>query len=173
MRETVNITCLNLRAKEQGSIREALFNKLFNLYRFNFDAVDEQSVQMKKGVKHNALRMMTKALNTWRNMANSKRHEDFESYIKKRWPQIQENDWQRFVASHADSVFKTHSKWGKDMRKNKLDHKEDKFTTPLSYVKAGRQRVYSRSPDKYDPLRETLIFKSGEVAQVKEKLVSS
>ena len=133
---------------------------------------------MKKRVKHNALRMMTKALNTWRNMANSKRHEDFESYIKKRWPQIQENDWQRFVASHADSVFKSQSQWRKDMQKNKLDHM-DKFTqeagadAPFSYVKAGRQRVYSRSPDKYDPLRETLIFKSGEVAQVKEKLVSS
>ena len=105
VRETVNITCLNLRAKEQGSIREALFNKLFNRYCFNFHGVDDQSVQRKKRVKHNALRMMAKALNTWQNMANSKRHEDFESYIKKRWPQIQENDWQRFVASHADSVF--------------------------------------------------------------------
>ena len=65
VRETINITCLNLRAKEQGSIREALFNKLFNRYCFNIDVVNELSVQMKKRVKHNALRMMTKALNTW------------------------------------------------------------------------------------------------------------
>jgi hypothetical protein len=30
VRETVNITCGNLRAKEQVNIEEVLFNKLFN-----------------------------------------------------------------------------------------------------------------------------------------------
>jgi beta-lactamase class D len=54
---------------------------------------------MKKMVKHNALKMMTKALNTWRNMVNSKKNENYETYVKNGWPQIQEKDWWLFVAS--------------------------------------------------------------------------
>ena len=77
-----------------------------------------------KRVKHNALRMMTKALNKWRNMANSKKGEDFETYIKIRWPKIEKEDWQKFVAFHSGSLFKRKSEWGKGMRKKyKMNHK--------------------------------------------------
>jgi hypothetical protein len=76
VRETVNITCRNLRAKQQVDIQEVLFNKLFNRYSFNFDGDDEQSMHIKKIVKNNALKMMTKALSTWRTMANSKKDEN-------------------------------------------------------------------------------------------------
>jgi hypothetical protein len=58
--ETINITCQNIRAKEQLNIQEVLFNKLFNKYSLNFDGDDEQSMHIKKTVKHNALKMMTK-----------------------------------------------------------------------------------------------------------------
>jgi hypothetical protein len=42
-----------------------IFNKLFNRYSFNFDGDDEQSTHIKKTVKHNALKMMTKSLSMW------------------------------------------------------------------------------------------------------------
>jgi hypothetical protein len=32
---------------------------------------------------------MSKALNTWQHTANLKKDEDFDTYKKKRWPQIQ------------------------------------------------------------------------------------
>jgi hypothetical protein len=74
VRKTINITCTSLRVEEQVNIREELFNKLFNRYSFNLDDDNDQSVHMKKMVKHDALKMMTKALKTWRNMANSKKY---------------------------------------------------------------------------------------------------
>jgi fructose-1-phosphate kinase PfkB-like protein len=43
---------------------------------------------------------MSKALNTWRTTANKIKDEDFETDIKKKWPQIQEEDWKEFVKSH-------------------------------------------------------------------------
>jgi hypothetical protein len=39
-------------------------------------------------------------------MANSKKDENFETYIKNRWPQILEEDWNRFAASHSGTDFK-------------------------------------------------------------------
>jgi hypothetical protein len=122
--ETVNITCGNLRAKEQVNIQEVLFNKLFNRYSFNFDGDDKQSMHINKTVKHNALKMMKKTFSMWRTMANSKKDENFKTYIKIGWPQIQEEDWKRFVASHSGTDFKKMSEWGKCMRKkNKHNHK--------------------------------------------------
>jgi hypothetical protein len=57
-------------------------------------------------------------------MANSKKDGNFETYIKNRWPQIQEEDWTRFVASHLGTEFKKMSEWGKGMqKKNKRNHK--------------------------------------------------
>jgi hypothetical protein len=124
VRETVNITCGNLRAKEQVNIQEVLFKKLFNIYSFNFDGDDDKSMHIKKTVKHNALKIMTKALSMWQTMPNSKKGENFETYIKNRWPHIQEEDWKRFIASHSGIDFKKTSEWGKGMRKkNKHNHK--------------------------------------------------
>jgi hypothetical protein len=57
-------------------------------------------------------------------MPNSKKGENFETYIKNRWPHIQEEDWKRFVASHSGIDFKKMSEWGKGMqKKNKHNHK--------------------------------------------------
>jgi hypothetical protein len=35
---------------------------------------------------------MSKALNTWRTTSNQIKDEDFETVIKKKWPQLQEED---------------------------------------------------------------------------------
>jgi hypothetical protein len=35
------------------NIQEVLFNKLFNIYSFNFDGDDDQSMHIKKTVKDN------------------------------------------------------------------------------------------------------------------------
>jgi len=148
-----------------------------------------------KRVKHNALRMMTKELNTWWNMANSKRGEGFETYIKIRWPKIEKADWQKFVASHSGSPFKRKSEWGKGMRKkHKMNHKldsrgylgkrklwakEDEAAqeagrdAPLSYLKDGRAKDFLRARATYDLETGQLNFKSDEVAQVHTNLVSS
>jgi hypothetical protein len=112
LHEIVNIMCTSLRVEEQANIREELFNKLFNRYFFNLDGDNNQSIHMKKMVKHNALKMMTKALNIWQNMANSNKNENYETYVKNRWPQIQEKDWQLFIASHSNTSFKKMSEWG-------------------------------------------------------------
>jgi hypothetical protein len=124
--ETLNIICGNLRAKEEVNIQEVFFNKFFNRHSFNFDGADKKSMLIKKTVKHNALKMMTKALSTWQTMENLKKDEKFETYIKNIWPQIQEEDWKRLVASHSGTDFKKMSEWGKGMRKNnKQNHKLD------------------------------------------------
>ena len=75
--DIVNITSKQIRRKGQANIQKALFNKLFSRYSFKFNGDDEESEYLMKRVKHNALRMMTKALNTWWNMANSMKGEDF------------------------------------------------------------------------------------------------
>jgi hypothetical protein len=168
VRETVNIMCMSLRVEEQANIREELFNKLVNRYSFNLDGDNDQSIHMKKMVKHNALKMMTKALNTWQNMANSKKNENYETYVKNRWPQIQEKDWQLFVASHLDTSFKKMSEWGKGMRKKT---KQDNELNNHAYL--GKRKVYGKEDES---MQETgmglLMLKNDVVMQVHEKQVS-
>ena len=68
--------------------------------------------------------MMSKALTTWQNMANKRKDKDFETDIKKRWPHIQEEDWQQFIATHSDDEVKKKCDCGKDMwMKNTMNHK--------------------------------------------------
>jgi hypothetical protein len=139
--ETINITCTSLRVEEQANIREELFNKLFNRYSFNLDGDNDRSIHMKKMVKYNALKMMTKSLNTWRNMENSKKNENYETYLKNRWPKIQEKDWQLFVASHSDTSFKKMSEWGRVC--GRRPNRTMSSTTKLTYgiVKSVARRM--------------------------------
>ena len=52
------------------------------------------------------------------------KYKDFKTVIKKRWPNILEEDWQRFIASHSTYDFKMLSRWGKHMRtKITMNHK--------------------------------------------------
>jgi hypothetical protein len=169
VRETINITCTGLRVEEQANIQEELFNKLFNQYSFNLDGDNDQSIHIKKMVKHNALKMMTNALNIWRNMENSKKHENYETYVKNRWPQIQEKDWQLFVASHSDTSFKKMSEWGKGMRKNTKQNDELDNQAYLGKHKVCGKEDESMQETKMGPL----MLKNDVVVQVHEKQVSS
>ena len=95
MRDNMSITCMDLRGKDQAGTRDNLLVKLFRKYSFNIYGDDEAlNHEAERRVRHKALSMMSKALNTWRNMANLKKGEDFETCIKKKWPQIQLEGWQ-------------------------------------------------------------------------------
>ena len=188
VRETVKITCMDIRGKDKENLREMLFNRLFNRYTFEND-------EMQRQVRHRALGMMTKALNTWRNTVNKMKDQDFEEVIKKKWPQIEEEDWKQFLASHSGDDFKNKSSLGKKMcEKNKLDHKlgsrgylgkkgkwakEDAAAIaagkqpPFSYIEAGRGRDFVRARASYDPVTGEPIFKSIKLVQVHDKLMVS
>jgi hypothetical protein len=166
--ETVNIMCTSLRVEEQANIREELFNKLFNQYSFNLDGDNDQIIHMKKMVKHNALKIMTKALNTWRNMANSKKNENYETYVKNRWPQKQEKDWQLFIASHSDISFKKMSEWVKGMRKKT---KHDDELDNQAYL--GKRKFCGKEEKSTQETgMGSLMLKNDVVMQVHEKQVS-
>jgi hypothetical protein len=186
VREGVKITCTDLRAKDKENLREVIFNRLFNRYII-------ENAEMKRTVRDKALGMMTKALNTWRNTANKKKDEDFNEVIKKKWPQIEEEDWEQFLASHSGDDFNNKSSKGKEMRgNNKLNHKlgsrgypgkkpkwdkEDAAAIaagkkpPFSYIEAGRGRDYVRARASYDPVTGEPVFKSLKLVEVHDKLM--
>ena len=70
-------------------------SKLFNQYLFS-TKVGEDAMKV---VKQRTLCMMAKALVSWQNMENLYIGLDFETCIKRRWPQIKDEDWQQFVVS--------------------------------------------------------------------------
>jgi hypothetical protein len=108
VRETVKITCTDIRGKDKENLREMLLNRLFNRYIF-------ENAEMQTKVRHKALGTKTKALNTWKNMANKMKGKDFEEVIKKKWPQIEEEDWKQFVATQSGEGFTNMSYKGKKM----------------------------------------------------------
>jgi hypothetical protein len=59
---------------------------------------------------------MSKALNTWRTISNKIKDEYFETVIKKKWPQILEEDWKDFVKYHTEDTFREMSSWGSACR---------------------------------------------------------
>lgn len=95
VRQSVKITCTNLRMEEHSNMREELLSKLFNQYLFSSEVGEDAMKRVKQG----ALLMMAKALVSWRNLAKKNICHDFETCIKRRWPQIQEEDWQQFIDS--------------------------------------------------------------------------
>jgi hypothetical protein len=124
-------------------------------------------------------------------MANSKKDENFETYIMNRWPQIQEGDWKRFVASHSGTDFEKMSEWGNGIRKkNKHNHKlgdcgylekhsakeEDSAhhagrDAPFTFLKLVCRKDFMRACTKYDRVTEQLIFRRDKAAQVHEKVI--
>jgi hypothetical protein len=187
VRESVKITCKNLRAKVNDNLREKLFKRLFSRYVVPADD--------KERVKTKALGMMIKALNTWRTMANTMKEKDFQSVIKQKWPQIDEEDWKQFIASHTNDEFKHKSEWGKRMRsQNKFYHKlgsrgylgkrptwdkEDAALIaagkepPFSCIEPGRGRDFLRARASYDPVTGEPVFKHQKLVEVFDKLVTS
>ena len=166
-------------------------DKPFTIYKFEFDAAEDKM----KRIADRALCMMVKALSTWRNMANKNKDKDFNTYVLRRWPKIQEGDWKLFIAYHSEDEFKKLSEWGKGMReKNKMNHmlgsrgytgkkkvweKEDIAETkarrqpPFLYIRAGRGRDFVRARTKINKETGEPTFRSPHAARLHNKLVSS
>jgi hypothetical protein len=146
---------MDLKSTNNKITRKILLDKLFTVYKLEFEGAKDK---MKK-IADRAMCIMVKPLSMWRNMANKNRNKDFNTYVLTRWPQIQEEDWNLFVAYDSEDEFKKLSEWGKGMReKNKMNHrlgsrgytgkkkvweKEDIVETkagrqpPLSYIRSG------------------------------------
>jgi hypothetical protein len=113
---------MDFREKGKKNLREYLLMKLFDQYLFRIEDIGRSSTFRR--IREKAMCIMSKALNTWRTTANKIKDGDFETVIKKKWPQILKEDWKEFVKSHLEDTFRVMSSWGKSMRmKITMNHK--------------------------------------------------
>ena len=123
LRSTVSINTENLRHKDRGNLRNLLFTKLHE--RYKFPAEFENTSLKGNKVNNAALTKMSKALSTWK--SNVKRMiEKGESYekIKEKNPSITEDDYNDFKINCSSTANSQSSKWGKEMRELNLgEHK--------------------------------------------------
>ena len=123
LRSTVSINTENLRHKDRGNLRNLLFTKLHE--RYKFPAEFENTSLKGNKVNNAALTKMSKALSTWK--SNVKRMiEKGESYekIKEKNPSITEDDYNDFKINCSSTASSQSSQWGKEMRELNLgEHK--------------------------------------------------
>ena len=119
LRSTVSINTENLRHKDHGNLRNLLFTKLHE--RYKFPAEFENTSLKGNKVNNAALTKMSKALSTWK--SNVKRMiEKGESYekIKEKNPSITEDDYNDFKINCSSTANSQSSQWGKEMRELNL-----------------------------------------------------
>ena len=119
LRSTVSINTENLRHPDRGNLRNLLFTKLHE--RYKFPAEFENTSLKGNKVNNAALTKMSKALSTWK--SNVKRMiEKGESYekIKEKNPSITEDDYNDFKINCSSTVNCQSSQWGKEMRELNL-----------------------------------------------------
>ena len=123
VRSTVSINTENLRHPDRGNLRNLLFTKLHE--RYKFPAEFENTSLKGNKVNNAALTKMSKALSTWK--SNVKRMiEKGESYekIKEKNPSITEDDYNDFKINCSSTANSESSQWGKEMRELSLgEHK--------------------------------------------------
>ena len=115
VRSTVSINTENLRHPDRGNLRNLLFTKLHE--RYKFPAEFENTSLKGNKVNNAALTKMSKALSTWK--SNVKRMiEKGESYekIKEKNPSIAEDDYNDFKINCSSTASSQSSEWGKQMR---------------------------------------------------------
>ena len=115
LRSTVSINTENLRHRDRGNLRNLLFTKLHE--RYKFPAEFENTSLKGNKVNNAALTKMSKALSTWK--SNVKRMiEKGESYekIKEKNPSITEDDYNDFKINCSSTASSQSSEWGKQMR---------------------------------------------------------
>ena len=115
LRSTVSINTENLRHPDRGNLRNLLFTKLHE--RYKFPAEFENTSLKGNKVNNAALTKMSKALSTWK--SNVKRMiEKGESYekIKEKNPSITEDDYNDFKINCSSTASSQSSEWGKQMR---------------------------------------------------------
>ena len=119
LRSTVSINTENLRHPDRGNLRNLLFTKLHE--RYKFPAEFENTSLKGNKVNNAALTKMSKALSTWK--SNVKRMiEKGESYekIKEKNPSITEDDYNDFKINCPSTANSESSQWGKEMRELNL-----------------------------------------------------
>lgn len=186
VREQVKITCKEF-SHLTKSTRDALLKKLWDKYQI--PAADKDRVEAQ------ALRIMARALKTWRYDAQKVLDDDWDTKISKRWSKIQKEDWEEFVAQIRSPEFQEKSRWGKELRsKNTLDHKlgsrgylgkrpkwarEDAKLAaagkapPFAHLRQPRAREYMRAHTSSDPVTGSPIIESEELQEVANRLVTS
>ena len=123
LRSTVSINTENLRHPDRGNLRNLLFTKLHERYKFPAEFANTRLSGNK--VNGAALTTMSMALSTWK--SNVKRMiEKGESYqkIKEKNPSITEDDYNDFKINCSSTASSQSSQWGKEMRELNLgEHK--------------------------------------------------
>ena len=115
LRSTVSINTENLRHPERGNLRNLLFMKLHE--RYKFPAEFENTRLSGNKVNSAALTKMSKALATWRGAVKSmiEKGDSYEK-IKEKNPSITEDDYNDFKINCSSTASSQSSEWGKQMR---------------------------------------------------------
>ncbi|KAI4997712.1 hypothetical protein ZWY2020_053054 [Hordeum vulgare] len=114
LRSTISINTENLRHKDRGNLRNLLFTKLHERYKFPDDVANTRLSRNK--VNSAALTKMSKALSTWRS-AVKRMIDKGDSYekIKAKNPSISEDDYMEFKIKCESKATAESSQWGKEM----------------------------------------------------------
>lgn len=186
VRDHVRITCPDYKSLTEAQ-KEVLFDKLWDRY-----VVPEGD---KERVRRKADSIMSAALRTWRYDAKKLLTADFETKIKTKWPKIEREHWEQFVADKNSEAFEQKSQQGKELRaKNKWPHhlgsrgfpgkkpkwdKEDAALiaagkpVPFPDIVQERARNYLRARSVPDPVTGSPAITDPELQEVAARLVKS
>jgi len=119
LRGTVSINTENLRHPVRANLRNLLFTKLHNRYKFPGDFTNTCLIGNK--VNSAALTKMSTSLATWRSTVKKMilKGDSYEK-IKEANPSISETDYHEFKLKCEDTTSSESSQWGKDMRELNL-----------------------------------------------------
>ena len=105
----------NLRHKDRGNLRNLLFTKLHERYKFT--AEFENTRLSGNKVNSATLKRMSTALSTWRSAVKRMINKgDSYEKIKAKYPSISEDDYKEFKIKCESSATSESSQWGKEMR---------------------------------------------------------
>ena len=123
LRSTVSINTENLRHPDRGNLRNLLFTKLHE--RYKFPAEFENTRLSGNKVNSAALTKMSTALSTWRSAVKRMINKgDSYEKIKAKYPLMSEDDYKEFKIKCESSATSESSQWGKEMRELNLgEHK--------------------------------------------------
>ena len=119
LRGTVSINTENLRHPDRANLRNLLFTKLHNRYKFPAQFANTQLHGNK--VNSAALTKMSTSLATWRSTVKKmiSKGDSYEK-IKEANPSISKTDYEEFKLKCEDTSTSESSQWGKSMRELNL-----------------------------------------------------
>ena len=157
LQSTVSINTENLRHKDRGNLRNLLFTKLHERYKFPGDVANTRLSRNK--VNNAALTKMSTALSTWRSTVK-RMIEKGDSYekIKAKNPSISEDDYKEFKIMCESGASEESSQWGKEMRDlnlgvHKLGPDSYRVGEPI-WDKEDAERAEQGLPPRFEKYRE-------------------